>query len=465
MMLTWMLSALLFGACVALTAAAAQPFARALGRPERWIWTVALGFAALWPVVSTISLLLLPSLRDSAARLAAIRVVPDGVEFVADSSAGAVQLAAQVLLGLWVIATLLLGVRLVRSLVALRRMRDAAELRVVDGVEVLVSDDIGPATIGLRRHAVLIPCSVLGLDEPLRQLVLRHECEHREARDPWLLLASHVAVVLFPWNAALWSIAHRLRLALETDCDARVLAAGGDAVRYGRLLLLLAQRQRVVPLALTLAAPPSQLERRILAMRTRLARPRPLHLVISGAVVVLGIAGACSAGAPDATATSVNPSRHATESSVQEQATKSSVREQTTKSSVQERGAPSGDIGAKPIPTRQNPSRRAKESSVQKTGAQGGDVGAKQIPGVGRLRYPDDMRAANRGGEVYAMFVVDERGFVDTSSFRVSKSTDPAFTAAVRAALPTLRFTPARKNGRAVRQVVEQPFTFALARN
>jgi protein TonB len=79
------------------------------------------------------------------------------------------------------------------------------------------------------------------------------------------------------------------------------------------------------------------------------------------------------------------------------------------------------------------------------------------------LRYPDDMRTANREGEVYTMFVVDERGLVDTSSFRVTRATDPAFVAAVRAALPTMRFTPARKGGRAVRQVVELPFTFALS--
>jgi TonB family protein len=419
MMLTWMLSALAFGACVALVATAAQPFARVLGRPTRWIWTVALAVAALWPVVSTLALLLLPSLRESAAPLSAIRVVPDASVLGAATSAGAMQLVGQVVLALWALATLLLGVRLVRALVALRRVRDAAEQRVVDGVEVLVSDDIGPATIGLRRHAVLVPRSVLGLDEPLRRLVLRHECEHRVARDPWLLLATGIAVVLFPWNAALWVIARRLRLALETDCDARVLDAGGDPVRYGRLLLLLAQGQRAVPLALTLAAPPSQLERRIVAMRTRLARPRPLHLVVAGSVLVLGIAGACSAGAPDA------PSAR----------------------------RPSGG----------EPRMVELPASTAPASAQGG--GATQIPGTGMLRYPDAMRAANREGEVHTMFVVDERGLVDTSSFRVLKSTDPAFTAAVRAALPTMRFRPARKNGRAVRQVVEQPFTFSLARN
>ena len=454
MMLTWMLSALVFALCIALVAASAEPFARAMRLPTRWIWAVALAVATLWPVVSTIALLLMPSLRETATKLSSIRIVPDRAVLGVDAPGDGMQLVSRVAIVLWALASLLLCVRLVRALVVLRRMRRAAEHRVVDGVEVLVSDDLGPATIGLRRHAVVVPRTVLALEEPLRRLVLRHESEHRVARDPWLLLAASVAVVLFPWNAALWSIARRLRLALEIDCDERVLAGGGDPVRYGRLLLLFAQRHRAVPLALTLATPPSLLERRIIAMRSRLARPRPLQLVAAGAVLVLGIAGACSAGAPDAPATrqAAASQRPAAQRSV-------SIPPATSQS----------DAGAKQIPgvRREAAAQRATAERQVSTPATTSrdDVGAKQISGVGVLRYPDEMRAANREGEVYTMFVVDERGLVDTSSFRVVKSTDPAFTAAVRAALPTMRFTPARKAGRAVRQVVEQPFTFALARN
>ena len=438
MMLTWMLSALLFALCIALVAASAEPFARAMRLPTRWIWAVALAVATLWPVVSTIALLLMPSLRETATKLSSIRVVPDRAALGVDAPGDGMQLVGRVAIVLWALASLLLCVRLVRSLVVLRRMRREAELRVVDGVEVLVSDDLGPATIGLRRHAVVVPRTVLSLEEPLRRLVLRHESEHRAARDPWLLLAASVAVVLFPWNAALWSIAYRLRLALEIDCDARVLAGGGDPIRYGRLLLLFAQRHRAVPLALTLATPPSLLERRIIAMRTRLARPRPLRLVAAGVVLVLGVAGACSAGAPDAPATR------------QAAAAQRPAVELPANAPAAQQAAPAQH------PAAESPAKTPPVASQ-------GDVGAKQIPGTGRLRYPDDMRTANREGEVYTMFVVDERGLVDTSSFRVTRATDPAFVAAVRAALPTMRFTPARKGGRAVRQVVELPFTFALA--
>jgi TonB family protein len=421
MILTWMLSALLFGACTALVAAAAQPFVRATRWPTRWSWAVALAVAALWPVVSTVALLLVPALRETAVRLAAIRIVPDRAALSADSAGGAMQLVGRAAIVLWALASLALGVRLLRALLALRRMRRAAELEVVDGLEVLVSDDLGPATIGMRRHAVVVPRAVLGLEAPLRWLVLRHEGEHATARDPWLLLAASVAVVLFPWNAALWAIGYRLRLAVEIDCDARVLAAGGDAVRYGRLLLLFAQHHRAVPLALTLAAPPSQLERRITAMRTRLVRPRPLQLVLAGCILGLGIAGACSAGAPDAP---------------------SVARSSTSASETRSGATPTGTFF---------------EFQV--------DQQVRQLPGLGTLRYPAAMRTANRQGEVLAQFVVDEQGVADMTSFKALKSTDPAFTDAVRTALPTMRFAPARLKGRVVKQLVQQPFTFSLSRN
>jgi TonB family protein len=418
MMLTWMLSALLFGACVALVAGSVQPFARAMHRPTRWIWVVALAVAAFWPAVSTAALMLLPSLQDTAAKLSAIRIAPDRTLGIA-APGHVLQTAGRVAIVLWVLASLVLGVRLVRAVIVLRRLRGAAERRTVDGVEVLLSSELGPATIGLRRHAVVVPHSVIDLEEPLRRLLLRHECEHAAARDPWLLLAGSVAVVLFPWNVALWTIAYRLRLALEIDCDARVLRGDGDPVRYGRLLLLFARRQRAVPVALTLAAPPSQLERRIMAMHTRLARPRRLQLAAAGMLIMLGIAGACSTGVPDAPV-----AQHASKA-----------------------GAPTV------APAEASP-REFKLDHL-----------AQQIPGTGTLRYPAAMRRANREGEVLAQFVVDAEGMVETSTLKVLKSTDPAFTKAVAEALPTMRFDPARVKGRAVKQLVEQPFTFSLARN
>jgi TonB family protein len=420
MILPWMLSALLFTACVAVGAAAAEPFARALGRPTRWIWTTALVAGALWPVMATLATLALPRLHDVAAILPTVRVMPDSAALLGRSSQGAMEVAGRVLLALWALASLLLAGRLLRAVVALRRLRAGAEPRSLDGVAVLVTDRVGPATIGLRRRAVIIPRTLLELEEPLRRLVLRHEREHCAARDPWLLLGAGVAVVLFPWNAALWFIARRLHLALEIDCDARVLAAGADPTRYGQLLLWIAQRRGAITLAPMLAAPPSHLERRIIAMRTRLTRPRPLHLAGAGALLVLAVAGACSEGAPN---------RPIAQKSVQAK-----------------------------TPSMAAPTKTEEpyfEFQVENP--------AQQIAKSGYPKYPPAMREARREGEVLAQFVVDKEGAPDLTTFKVLKSPDAAFTDAVREALPRMRFTPARIGGAAVSQLVQQPFTFALS--
>lgn len=419
MILSWMISTLLFTACVAVGAASAELFARALGRPTRWIWGTALAVGALWPVAAPLALLALPRLRDVATILPAIRVVPE-TALLGSFNADAMQVAGRALLGVWAFATLLLAGRLLHAVVALRRLRAGAEPLFLDGVPVLVTDGVGPATVGWRRRAVIVPRTLLELEEPLRRLVLRHEREHCAARDPWLLLSAGVAVVLFPWNAALWFIARRLHLALEMDCDARVLAAGADPTRYGQLLLWIAQRRSAIPFAPMLAAPPSHLERRIIAMRTRPSRPRPSHLAGAGVIFVLAVAGACSEGVPNGPLAQKTPEANA-----------------------------NGVMA--PIKT-DGPYVKFQVENQ-----------ARQIAGTGKLKYPPAMRQAGREGEVLAQFVIDPNGAPDVSTFRVLKSSDPAFTEAVHEALPSMRFVPARVGGRAVRQVVQQPFTFALS--
>lgn len=76
--------------------------------------------------------------------------------------------------------------------------------------------------------------------------------------------------------------------------------------------------------------------------------------------------------------------------------------------------------------------------------------------------YPMDMLNANKEGEVLARYVVDTLGHADTTSFEVVSSTNKAFTRAVRAALPDMRFSPAQWNGQKVRQLVEQRFAFRI---
>jgi protein TonB len=93
------------------------------------------------------------------------------------------------------------------------------------------------------------------------------------------------------------------------------------------------------------------------------------------------------------------------------------------------------------------------------------DKSVRQVPGSGGVKYPDMLRPAKVEGEVLAQFVVDTSGVYEHDTFKVLKSTHEAFTQAVRDALPLMRFTPAEVGGAKVRQLVQQPFIFALPRN
>jgi TonB family protein len=264
---------------------------------------------------------------------------------------------------------------------------------------------------------VVLPEWILSLDEPLRAIVLRHEEEHRSARDPHLLFGAALAVALMPWNVALWFQARRLRLAIELDCDARVLRTHPSTERYGLLMLTIAQRRSVAPtlFAPMLSEPTTQLERRIIAMRTttrRLARVT----VYGGSVVAVGVlAFACSLQSDNVTGP--KPSR---------------------------------------LPQRVTDNQTFFEFQVEKE--------ASPVPDNPAPRYPDLLRSANVEGEVLAQFVVDTMGRVDASGIKVLRSTHDLFTNAVKASLPNMKFTPAEVGHRKVKQLVQMPFQFSLTK-
>ena len=65
-------------------------------------------------------------------------------------------------------------------------------------------------------------------------------------------------------------------------------------------------------------------------------------------------------------------------------------------------------------------------------------------------------------GSVVTQYVVDTTGFADTTSLRILSTTHAEFADAVRAALPYMRFFPAKVGDRKVRQLVEQEFSFKI---
>jgi periplasmic protein TonB len=85
-------------------------------------------------------------------------------------------------------------------------------------------------------------------------------------------------------------------------------------------------------------------------------------------------------------------------------------------------------------------------------------------PGNAPPRYPELLRSSGVEGQVTAVFVVDELGRAEDGSVRFTRSDNPLFEEAVKAALRRMRFIPAEFGGRKVRQLVQMPFLFTLSR-
>ncbi len=95
-------------------------------------------------------------------------------------------------------------------------------------------------------------------------------------------------------------------------------------------------------------------------------------------------------------------------------------------------------------------------------GAESVDVAARLLPHSPLPRYPEMLKAQRLEGGARLRFVVNADGRVELSTVEVLDATHPAFTEAVRAVLPRLRFAPARVGRQKVPQLVEIPFGFQL---
>jgi protein TonB len=76
--------------------------------------------------------------------------------------------------------------------------------------------------------------------------------------------------------------------------------------------------------------------------------------------------------------------------------------------------------------------------------------------------YPASLRESGVEGRVLTQFVVGENGRYEAGSLKILDSSNPAFTAAVKDALPRMRFSAAQIGGRKVAQLVQMPFQFHL---
>ena len=303
----WMLQALLAAALLGLGALAAERVAGWFAVPRRSVWAAAMLGSLLLPALSLWAPGVLPDpgiFPVAAAPLPALDVgalppfaggpgAPVGGA-VADAPAWRTDPTALLGLG-WLAASLaVLGV-VGWTYRRLRRARERGVAMDLDGGEVRVTEHAGPAVVGLLHPAIVVPRWVLDAPGDERRLILLHEREHVAAGDAWLLFFATLAVAAMPWSVPLWWQHRRLRAAVETDCDARVLARGASRREYGQVLIRTAGSTPGLPLlGPAWGDSTSQLERRIIAMTTK----RPSHRLLRS-VPLLALAAAVATTACD----------------------------------------------------------------------------------------------------------------------------------------------------------------------
>ncbi len=309
MIAAWMAYCSGIGVALAVAGSATERALYLAGRPTRWAWSVALLGTLLLPLGAILRpqafrTITVP-LAAPAARAAAGAIPAQPQDALAPAPLGWRGPTWTALDGIlrwgWGLASVALLVVLGLAAARLAALRRTWRPAMVDGRLVLLADDVGPAVAGLWPPRIVIPTWALGLTQSQQRLMLAHEEEHVRARDPWLLAGGTAALVLTPWNPAAWWLLRRLRLAVETDCDARVLGRGHSTPDYGELLLRVGHHRAHLPLtAAPLGEPQSFLERRIRRMATRLPRWRWLGATAASAIAAAALVAACEAPRPAA---------------------------------------------------------------------------------------------------------------------------------------------------------------------
>ena len=290
MIAAWMFWSAGIGVLFLAAGLAAEKLLALSDRPTRWVWMVA-GAAT-----TTLSVLRIPGAPPE-------RAVPPGgyappllepltVTVGRDSMLRSFD--GLLVLG-WVVLSSLLVVTVLFAFACLVREGRWWRPGSLGGRSVLWSRDTGPTIVGLLRPRVVLPAWVRAIGQREQELILAHEEEHIRAGDARLRFLMTLPLFAFPWNPALWFQRHRLNLAVELDCDRRVMRRmPGHRHAYGNLLLRVgAGRSGLHRLALvSLSEGRSQLERRITRLEERMPRLRRLQVLalVSGAAAIVALA-------------------------------------------------------------------------------------------------------------------------------------------------------------------------------
>ena len=307
-MISWIVYFLIVSGLLTLTAWILNSLFQRRQLPVRWVWLAAMCASLLVPLVAA---------RTEESRVIRPYDLAVGIPItqpliLQKSWANWIDLEAkpwtqvraprsdQWIRTLWVTGSILVFGWTAATMAFMRARRKSWRKSRLQGVDVRVSEKFGPAVIGIFRPEIVIPAWVLRMPSATQKLILAHEQSHVNARDPRLLAVGLCLVALAPWNPLLWWQLYRLRLAIEVDCDRRVLRTGVNCSAYASTLVdCSVRRQTLLVVSAAMAEPASTLKRRIALMTsTRITR--------WGTTAVLGI---LCAGVTAIAATQLEPPR------------------------------------------------------------------------------------------------------------------------------------------------------------
>lgn len=430
MIALWIAYCLFISLILCVAALAAERVLYLYGRPLRWVWMA----ATLSSIGLPLAAMLFPAWRGlpKAPLQPAMHSAIEGLT-VAAGSLVVVEPARVTLIGLdsaliflWALTSVALAVFFIRSYVRLRGESKAWSRRELGSRTVFVSNDRGPAVTGFFESAIVLPSWVLGMEEEVRRIILLHEEEHLRAGDQRLLGLGLALLVLAPWNLPLWWQVRRLRLAIELDCDARVLRRGAHPRHYGDLLLEVGRRASGISLLpTTFSEGKTFLERRVDNMTRGTSKHRVWKATVAAALAAGLFAVACETPTPE------GPSEQ--------------IPDESAVTSLAPPPADLDELRARPYftPYTQRPEIVDREA-------------ARDIV-LGH--YPDELKSAGVGGTVYIWVFIEADGTVGNTIVDESSGNEELDTAALAAARQ-IEFTPGRNMDEAVPVWVAFPIVF-----
>ena len=413
------------------------------GRQERGIWATGLVAALALPLV-------LPRVGAEAVSPTAtgggigpVGVIDLAPMRVAVADAPDFGWVAPALLAAWVALSALLLFRFVSATRTVARVRSRAQPAPAHGERVRVTEADGPAVAGFLRPIILIPSWVLQLSGSCRDWILRHEEEHIRGRDPILLGFVLIARVAVPWNPVVWLFDRSIRSAIETDCDRRTVAPGGDVHAYSEALLAVASgrssRPRLPAMAPAFAERRVPLDHRIETVTTPRRRVGTAVRLGIAAVSALVIAAACEMPAPTESDPGPDPTTAPPAAALEDAGT-----------GVEGVDSPTDEDGPRFI---------AYDVAPRLTNA-------SEVAGALEREYPPLLKEAGIGGEVIVWLYIDEEGKVAQSRIRSEPpgtSGHDALDAAALSVADEMEFTPAQNRDKVTAVWVQIPITFTVA--